>query len=361
MSNAEVVDCLSQYQDAYYPNGIPGSVIALCELQGSTLDLKLSIGFPLGDKKMAFTDAIKQHVLNLPTISSVSLAIDETVQPHLTQNNLPSLHRVKNIIAVASGKGGVGKSTVSVNLAIALGQLGARVGILDADIYGPSQSKMLNIEEGTRPEFIDEKRFKPIEAYGIQSMSMGYMVTENTPMVWRGPMVSGALTQLLNQCTWNDLDYLIVDMPPGTGDIQLTLAQQVPVAASVIVTTPQEIALLDAKKGIEMFAKTGIPVLGLVENMALHTCSQCGHQEAIFGEGGGQVLSERYQVPLLASLPLNPKTREGMDAGKPPVAIEPEGELAQTFRDVARKVTALLAQRPINQRETAATTIATDA
>ncbi len=361
MNNAEVVDALSNYQDAYYPNGIPDSVISLCELQGSTLDLKLSIGFPLGDKKEQFIESIKQSVLSLQAISSVSLTIDETVQPHLTQNNLPSLHRIKNIIAVASGKGGVGKSTVSVNLAIALGQLGARVGILDADIYGPSQSKMLNIAESTRPEFIDDKRFKPIEAYGIQSMSMGYMVTENTPMVWRGPMVSGALMQLLNQCTWNDLDYLIVDMPPGTGDIQLTLAQQVPVAGSVIVTTPQEIALLDAKKGIEMFAKTGIPVLGLVENMALHTCSKCGHQEAIFGEGGGQGLSERYQVPLLGSLPLSPKTREGMDTGMPPVAIDPDGELAETFREMARKVCALLSQRPINQKETTAQTIATDA
>ncbi len=360
--DGEVLNLLKSFKDPYCQSRdivARGGVKSLV-IEGSHVVLTLALGYPAETEKMAIIDAVKSLILSSPAVESVDVSLEWGIVPHKTQNNLESLHRIKNIIAVASGKGGVGKSTVSVNLALALAQEGARVGILDADIYGPSQGAMLNIPENQRPDFVDGDRFKPIEAYGIQSMSMAYMVTEKTPMVWRGPMVSGALLQLLNQCTWNDLDYLIVDMPPGTGDIQLTLAQKVPVTGAVIVTTPQEIALLDAQKGIEMFQKTDIPVLGVIENMALHTCSQCGHQEPIFGEGGGIKIAEGYDTELLASLPLALSTREAMDKGIPPVIAEPDGQLAQTFRTIAKKVTGNLAATPTNERQTSFQTIATD-
>ena len=263
-------------------------------------------------------------------------------------------------MAVASGKGGVGKSTTSVNLALALSLEGAKVGILDADIYGPSQPMMLGISEEQRPDFIDEKHFNPIVAHGIQSMSMGYMVTDKTPMVWRGPMVSGALQQLLTQCVWHELDYLVIDMPPGTGDIQLTLSQKVPVAGAVVVTTPQDIALLDAKKGIEMFRKVDIPVLGVVENMATHVCSNCGHEEHIFGTGGGERIAQEYQSELLGALPLDLSIREKTDGGTPTVIDDPDGDIAQTYRDIARKLAARLAMRGRNEANPIVQVIATD-
>jgi ATP-binding protein involved in chromosome partitioning len=253
---------------------------------------------------------------------------------------------IRNIIAVASGKGGVGKSTTAVNLALALAREGARVGLLDADIYGPSQGMMLGVAEGRRPEVKDGKFFVPIEAHGIQAMSMSFLITESTPMVWRGPMVSGALQQLLGQTLWDALDYLIVDMPPGTGDIQLTLSQKVPVAGAVIVTTPQDIALLDARKGIEMFRKVDIPVLGVVENMALFCCPNCGHETPIFGSGGGARISAEFATPLLGRLPLDLRIREQADGGMPTVAADPEGPLAALYRDAARHLAARLwAQR----------------
>ncbi len=245
---------------------------------------------------------------------------------------------IKHIVAVASGKGGVGKSTVTANLALAMAAEGYRVGLLDADIYGPSQARMLGLPENTRPEVVDEKNMKPVMAHGIQSMSMAFMVDISQPMVWRGPMVSGAFQQLLNQTLWDDLDYLFIDMPPGTGDIQLTLSQKVPVDGAVIVTTPQDIALLDAQKGIEMFRKVNVPVLGVVENMSLHVCSNCGHSEPIFGEGGGERIAEQYGASLLGRLPLQLSIREQADGGRPSVVAEPEGEVAQTFRRVARAV-----------------------
>lgn len=260
-----------------------------------------------------------------------------------------ALQSVKHIIAVASGKGGVGKSTTSVNLALALHQEGYKVGLLDADIYGPSQAMMLGIKEGTRPQVLEGKWFQPVVSHGVCSMTMGYMATENTPMAWRGPMATGALLQLISQTLWGELDFLIIDMPPGTGDIQLTLAQRVPVTGAVIVTTPQDIATLDARKGIEMFRKVEIPVLGVVENMAMHTCSQCGHSEHIFGEGGGLQIAKRYNTELLGSLPLALSIRESTDLGKPSVVAEPEGEIAKAYRDIARK-TAKLAK---TQREQA--------
>ena len=256
-----------------------------------------------------------------------------------------TLSNVKHIIAVASGKGGVGKSTASVNLALALAQQGAKVGIVDADIYGPSLPMMLGVAEGTRPEIVDQKYFIPVEAQGIKSMSMGYLATEQTPMVWRGPMASGALLQILTQTLWGELDYLVVDMPPGTGDIQLTLAQKAQLSGAVIVTTPQDIALLDARKAIEMFYKVNIPVLGIVENMAVHSCSQCGHQEHIFGEGGGQKVAKEYDTEVLGSLPLSLDIREQMDSGKSSVVSEPEGQVAKAYAKIAGKVIALLADK----------------
>lgn len=246
------------------------------------------------------------------------------------------LPNVKNIIAVASGKGGVGKSTTAVNLALALMQEGARAGILDADIYGPSVPLMLGIN--VRPEVREQKKMLPVIAHGIQSMSIGYLIDENAPMIWRGPMVSGALQQLLNDTLWDNLDYLIIDLPPGTGDIQLTLAQKIPVSGAVIVTTPQDLALLDARRAYEMFRKVNVPVLGIVENMSLHICSQCGHIEPIFGEGGGQQMAQQYDVALLGALPLDLQIRQQTDSGKPTVVAAPQSENTKLYRQIARQL-----------------------
>ncbi len=250
--------------------------------------------------------------------------------------------QVKHIIAVASGKGGVGKSTTAVNLALALDAEGAKVGLLDADIYGPSQGMMLGVGEDRRPDIKDGKFFEPIRAHGIKAMSMSFMVTDNTPMVWRGPMASGALQQILTQTLWEDLDYLIVDMPPGTGDIQLTLSQKVPVSGAVIVTTPQDIALLDAIKGIEMFRKVDIPVLGVVENMSVHVCPECGHVSHLFGSEGGAKVASELGVPLLGELPLDLKIREQADGGRPTVRQEPDSDISRLYRDIARHMVARL-------------------
>lgn len=251
---------------------------------------------------------------------------------------------VKHIIAVASGKGGVGKSTTAVNLALALDAEGAKVGLLDADIYGPSQGMMLGVEEGRRPNVKDGKFFEPIRAHGLKAMSMSFMVDDNTPMVWRGPMASGALQQILTQTNWEDLDYLIVDMPPGTGDIQLTLSQKVPVAGAVIVTTPQDIALLDAKKGVEMFNKVDIPVLGIIENMSMYQCPECGHVSHLFGAGGGEEIARQCGVPLVGQLPLSMDIREQADGGTPSVKADPESAISQIYRDAARHIAARLWQ-----------------
>ena len=248
------------------------------------------------------------------------------------------MEHVKHIVAVASGKGGVGKSTTAINLALALRASGAAVGLLDADIYGPSQQIMLGIPESQQPEQQDGKFLLPIEAHGLATMSMGYLVSERTPMVWRGPMAGGALQQMLEQTLWGELDYLVIDMPPGTGDIQLTLSQKAQVSGAVIVTTPQDIALLDARKGIEMFAKVGIPVLGIVENMAVHVCSNCGHHDHIFGADGGKRIAEEYGVELLGSLPLDPAIREQTDTGRPPVVSDPDGAASIAYREIALAV-----------------------
>jgi ATP-binding protein involved in chromosome partitioning len=250
---------------------------------------------------------------------------------------------VKNIIAVASGKGGVGKSTTAVNLALALAAEGAQVGVLDADIYGPSQPMMLGITG--RPESKDGKTLEPLEAWGVQAMSIGFLIDTDTPMVWRGPMVTQALEQLLKDTNWRDLDYLIVDMPPGTGDIQLTLAQKVPVTGAVIVTTPQDIALIDARKGLKMFEKVGVPIVGIVENMSIHVCSNCGHAEAIFGEGGAERMCKDYNVPFLGGLPLDIRIREQADSGRPTVVADPDGKIAAIYKEIARKTAVFVAQK----------------
>jgi ATP-binding protein involved in chromosome partitioning len=253
---------------------------------------------------------------------------------------LKPIDNIKNIIAVASGKGGVGKSTTAVNLALALAEEGAKVGVLDADIYGPSQPRMLGIN--AKPESKDGKTLEPMVGYGMQAMSIGFLIDEETPMIWRGPMVTQALEQLLNDTNWADLDYLVVDLPPGTGDTQLTLAQKVPVSGAVIVTTPQDIALLDARKGLKMFEKVEVPVLGIVENMSIHICSNCGHEEHIFGQGGGASMAQQYNVDLLGALPLDIRIREETDGGKPTVVAEPESRISQIYREIARKTAAKL-------------------
>ena len=254
------------------------------------------------------------------------------------------MEQIKHIVAIASGKGGVGKSTTAVNLALALQSQGARVGLLDADIYGPSQQLMLGVDAAVRPDQKDGKFLYPVMAHGLATMSMGYLVTDKTPMVWRGPMAGGALAQMLEQTLWGELDYLIIDMPPGTGDIQLTLSQKARVAGAVIVTTPQDIALLDAKKGVEMFRKVDVPVLGIIENMAVHICSQCGHQEHIFGEQGGDRMAREYGVPLLASLPLSLSIREQTDAGLPTVIANPEAPESLLYQQAATALAAALPQ-----------------
>jgi ATP-binding protein involved in chromosome partitioning len=304
------------------------------QINGNDVSVDIVLGYPaksvMSDLQALVSDALK----GLPSIGTVKVNIGSRIVAHKAQQGVTLLPNVKNIIAVASGKGGVGKSTTSVNLALALAAEGATVGILDADIYGPSQPQMLGISG--RPESADGKTMDPMEAYGIQAMSIGFLIDADTPMVWRGPMVTGALEQLLRETKWRDLDYLIIDLPPGTGDIQLTLAQKIPVTGAIIVTTPQDIALLDARKGLKMFEKVNIPILGIVENMSTHICSQCGHEEHIFGSGGGASMCKDYNVDLLGSLPLDIKIREQSDGGKPTVIAEPDSKIAAIYKQIAR-------------------------
>jgi ATP-binding protein involved in chromosome partitioning len=310
------------------------------------VEVSITLGYPAEGISQALAEAVNRALSGIDGVQSVAVDIGWEIPALGGANNVARTPGVKNIIAVASGKGGVGKSTTAVNLAVALATEGARVGLLDADIYGPSQPHMLGVGQ-RRPEIVEQdgkQMIVPIQAHGVQSVSMGYLVTEQTPMVWRGPMVSGALQQLLGQTRWDDVDYLIVDMPPGTGDIQLTLSQKVPVTGAVIVTTPQDIALLDAKKGIEMFRKVNVPVLGVVENMAVHICSNCGHEEHIFGAGGGERIAREYQAELLGSLPLDLTIRETTDAGLPTVATDPESSLSDRYLRIARRLGARLWQ-----------------
>jgi ATP-binding protein involved in chromosome partitioning len=308
---------------------------------GKAPGVKLALGYPIKQSRARLEEALQGSV----GAEAVTLQVDSKIVPHAVQGTLSPLPGIKNIIAVSSAKGGVGKSTVAVNLALALAYEGAQVGVLDADIYGPSQPIMLGVA-GEQPVSKDGKTFEPIEALGLQMMSIGALIDTEQPMIWRGPMVTQALNQLLFQTNWRDLDYLIVDMPPGTGDIQLTLSQKVPVSGAVIVTTPQDIALADALRGLRMFEKVSIPVLGLVENMSSFICPGCGENTPLFGADGGADIAARNQLPLLAQLPLNIRIREEADGGCPTVAAEPDSELGLLFRDMALHTVAVLAERP---------------
>lgn len=311
------------------------------DIDGDKVKVTVELGFPADGIKAELAATVKGLVEAVDGVASADVDAGWKVTAHSVQKSLKPIDNVKNIIAVASGKGGVGKSTTAVNLALALTEEGAKVGILDADIYGPSQPRMLGVSG--QPESKDGKSLEPLESYGLQAMSIGFLVDEETPMIWRGPMVTQALEQLLNDTNWSDLDYLIIDLPPGTGDTQLTLAQKVPVSGAVIVTTPQDIALLDARKGFKMFEKVEVPILGIVENMSTHICSNCGHEEHIFGEGGGKRMAEQYDVNFLGALPLDIRIREETDGGKPTVVAEPESRISMIYREIARKTTAKLA------------------
>jgi ATP-binding protein involved in chromosome partitioning len=303
----------------------------------------VELGYPAKSQIAALRKALIAAARTVAGVENVSVNVATHITAHAVQRGVQLLPKVKNIVAVASGKGGVGKSTTAVNLALALAAEGASVGILDADIYGPSQPMMMGISG--RPESADGKTMEPMENYGVQVMSIGFMVDADNPMIWRGPMATQALEQLLRQTNWPELDYLIVDMPPGTGDIQLTLSQRVPLTGAVIVTTPQDIALLDAKRGTKMFEKVGVPILGLVENMAVHVCENCGHVEHVFGEDGGKRMAAEYGIPFLGALPLNLSIRVQADSGRPSVVSDPDGEIAALYKSVARQIAVKIAQR----------------
>ena len=313
------------------------------KVEGGDVAFDVELGYPAKSQIPTLRKALIAAVRTLPGVENVSINLGTKVVAHAVQRGVQLMPKVKNIVAVASGKGGVGKSTTAVNLALALAAEGASVGILDADIYGPSPPMMMGIEG--RPESADGQTMEPMTNYGVQVMSIGFLVDADNPMIWRGPMVTQALEQLLRQTNWGELDYLIVDMPPGTGDIQLTLSQKVPLTGVVIVTTPQDIALLDAKKGLKMFEKVGVPILGIVENMAVHVCSSCGHVEHIFGADGGKRMSEQYGVDYLGALPLNLSIREQADAGRPSVVSEPDGEIAAIYKTVARQMAVKIAAK----------------
>ena len=310
-------------------------------IDGANVSVKLELGYPAKSYIEKLTTSVEQLMGTLDGIGSVTVEVTVKIISHAVQQALKPQPNIKNIIAVASGKGGVGKSTTAVNLALALAAEGATVGILDADIYGPSIPTMLGLSG--YPESVDNKTMIPKMAYGVQTMSIGYLIDADQPMIWRGPIATNTLQQLLRDTNWVDVDYLIIDLPPGTGDIQLTLAQQIPVSGAIIVTTPQDIALIDAQRGLGMFAKVNVPVLGIVENMSMHICSACGHEEAIFGEGGGIAMARKNKVDLLGSLPLDIHIRKYADSGKPTVVAEPDGRVAQIYKEIARKTAAKLA------------------
>ena len=313
------------------------------KIDGNNVSVDVLLGYPAKSQVEPIRKEIAAKLKSLPGVGSVTVNVTIKIVSHAVQRGVKLIPGVKNIIAVASGKGGVGKSTTAVNLALALAAEGAAVGVLDADIYGPSQPMMLGI--AGRPESKDGKSLEPMEGHGLQAMSIGFLIDTETPMVWRGPMVTQALEQLLNETKWHDVDYLVVDLPPGTGDIQLTLAQRVPVTGAVIVTTPQDIALIDARKGLKMFEKVGIPILGIVENMSLHICSKCGHEEHIFGEGGGNRMGTDYNVEMLGSLPLDINIRQHADSGKPTVVSDPDGRISEIYRQIARRVAVKIAEK----------------
>ncbi len=319
---------------------VSARVVKGIDIDAGKVSVTVELGFPAKGVHDAIAAAVKERVESVEGVDSAEVSVSSKVTAHAVQKSLKPIDNVKNIIAVASGKGGVGKSTVAVNLALALSAEGATVGILDADIYGPSQPRMLGIS--SKPESKDGSTLEPLNSYHLQAMSIGFLIDEETPMIWRGPMVTQALEQLLNDTNWSELDYLVIDLPPGTGDTQLTLAQKVPVAGAVIVTTPQDIALLDARKGFKMFEKVEVPVLGIVENMSTHICTSCGHEEHIFGDSGGVRMAEEYGVDLLGQLPLDMRIREEADSGRPTVVADPDCRISQEYRSIARKTSAKL-------------------
>lgn len=319
---------------------VSADVVKRIEVNNNEVSIALELGFPAKNYESDLSSRVSACLTKIDGIDKINIDISTKIICHAALQGVKPLSNVKNIIPIASGKGGVGKSTTAVNLALALAKDGANVGILDADIYGPSQPRMLGISN--KPDSKDGKTMEPLMSHGIQAMSIGFLIDEETPMIWRGPMVTQALEQLLNDTNWNDLDYLIIDMPPGTGDIQLSMSQKVPISGAVIVTTPQDIALLDARKGLKMFEKVNVPILGIIENMSLHICSSCGHEEPIFGQGGGKKMATEYNIDFLGSLPLDIQIREQADSGNPTVVAEPEGRITQIYLQIARRISAKL-------------------
>ena len=346
----QVEDAIRQYIDPYTERDLLATKsVKDIAIEDGQVKVKLQLGYPANGVVDGMRAELAGRISNIEGVGSVDVTVSTKVVSHAVQKNVELLKNVKNIIAVASGKGGVGKSTLSVNLALALAAEGATVGILDADIYGPSQPRMLGVSG--QPDSKDGKSIEPMMGHGVQSMSIGYLIEEETPMIWRGPMVTQALEQLLRDCNWRDVDYLVIDLPPGTGDTQLTLAQKIPVSGAVIVSTPQDIALLDARKALKMFEKVEVPVLGVVENMSTHICSKCGHEEHIFGHGGGERMAAQYDVPFLGSLPLDIAIREDADSGRPTVVRDPDGTIAGLYREIARRVAGRLSLQAKDYRQ----------
>ncbi len=345
ISEASVRAAVAGFVEPYLQQTLgEADAVRAVALSGDRALVSIQLGFPTLGYTHSLQSALERHLAAAGLNLDLTLELTSRIVPHAVQRNLKPLQGVKNIVAVASGKGGVGKSTVAVNLALAWAAGGAQVGILDADIYGPSQPLMLGLT-GQHPSSSDGKHLLPLPAHGLAAMSVGFLVDPKQAVVWRGPMVTQALTQLLTDTEWGELDYLVVDMPPGTGDIQLTLAQRVPVAGAIIVTTPQEISLADARKGLAMFEKVSIPVLGIIENMSLHVCSNCGHVDHIFGTGGGARMAAEYGVALLGELPLDARIREEADGGRPTVVAEPQSPRAQAYIEAGRRAAAALARR----------------
>jgi ATP-binding protein involved in chromosome partitioning len=341
VSKEQIESAIKEYTDPYLEKDLVGAgAVKDTDIDGDNVKVKIVLGFPAYGYVDELRDELKGRIEKLDGVASAEIDVSWDIASHSVQGGMNPLEGIKNVIAVASGKGGVGKSTTAVNLALALQQEGARVGVLDADIYGPSVPRMLGIHG--KPESTDGKSLEPMGGHGLQAMSIGFLIDEETPMIWRGPMVTQALEQLLRDTRWKSLDYLVIDLPPGTGDVQLTLAQKVPVSGAVIVTTPQDIALLDARKGLKMFEKVEVPVLGVVENMSIHICSQCGHAEHIFGQGGGEKMCDQYNVDFLGALPLDISIRENADGGHPSVADDPNSKASEIYRDIARRTAAKL-------------------
>ena len=344
VSKLQVEAALKEVTDPYLKQDlVSAKAIRSIDIDGGKVVIDVVLGYPAKGWQAELAEKLKTAVEALSGVSDTTVNISWKIVAHAVQRGVKPLEGVKNMIAVASGKGGVGKSTVAANLALALSAEGANVGMLDADIYGPSQPRMLGVK--AKPQSKDGRSLEPLHSYQLQAMSIGFLIEEETPMIWRGPMVTQALEQLLKDTRWDQVDYLVIDLPPGTGDIQLTLAQKVPVSGAIIVTTPQDIALLDARKGLKMFEKVDVPVLGIIENMSTHICSKCGHEEHIFGDGGGRRMAEQYNVDLLGSIPLDVRIREETDTGRPTVVAEPDSRVGLIFRDIARRVGATLSLR----------------